>query len=101
MDLRGNESLMEYMTVSPHGPNQRLALVLYFLFKFFLIAVSGFTIWLGYHLFVLGVSGEASLIVNAKDTSGQLINAAPGLFFALGGIAALIVIAWKGVEVKA
>jgi hypothetical protein len=101
MDLRENQSAMLHMMVSPHGPNQRLALILYFLFKFCLVAVSGLTIWLGYHLFVLGVSGQASLIVNAKDTSGQLINAAPGLFFALGGIAALIVIVWKGIEVKA
>jgi hypothetical protein len=89
------------MTVSSRGPNQRLALILYFLFKYGLVAVSGLTIWLGYRVFVLGVSGEASLIVNAKDISGQLINGALGLFFALGGITALIVIVWKGVELKA
>ena len=100
MDLR-NDPSVSHMLVSPHGPNQRLALILYFLFKFFLIAIAGFAIWLGYDLFKLGVSGQASLVVNATNVSGQLINAAPGLFFAVGGIAALIVIAWKGVEVKA
>ncbi len=87
--------------VAPRGPNQRIALVLYFLFKICLVVVSGLSIWLGYRLFVLGVSGEASLSVNAQDVSGKLLNAAPGLFFALGGIVALIVIAWKGVKVKA
>lgn len=99
MDLRNNPNLMHYMTVL-HGPNQRLALILYFTFKILAVAVSGLSIWLGYKLFVLGVSGEASLTVDAKDISGQLLNAAPGLFFAVGGIAALIVIVWKGVEVK-
>ena len=87
--------------IAPHGPNQRLALILYFAFKILAVLVSGLSIWLGYRLFVLGVSGEASLKVNAQDVSGQLLNAAPGLFFALGGIIALIVIVWKGVEVKA
>lgn len=100
MDLRNNPHVLHQM-VAPHGPNQRLALILYFSFKILAIAVSGLSIWLGYHLFVLGVSGEASLKVDAQDVSGQLLNAAPGLFFALGGIVALIVIVWKGVEVKA
>ncbi len=100
MDLRDNPNIMHQM-VAPHGPNQRLALILYFTFKILAIMVSGLSIWLGYSLYVLGVSGEASLIVNAEDASGQLLNAAPGLFFALGGIVALIVIVWKGVEVKA
>ena len=90
-----------HQMVAPRGPNQRLAIFLYFTFKILAIAVSGLSIWLGYKLFVLGVSGEASLSVDAKDMSGQLLNAAPGLFFAIGGIFALIVIVWKGVEVKA
>jgi hypothetical protein len=101
MDLRQDTTTPLGMMVSPHGPNQRLALILYFLFKICLVAVSGLSIWLGFQLFLLGVSGEASLSVNAQDISGKLLNAAPGLFVALGGIVALIVIAWKGVEVKA
>lgn len=100
MDLRNNPDMMDQM-IAPHGPNQGLALILYFLFKILLVAVSGLSIWLGYNLFVLGVTGEASILIDAKGIEGQLLNAAPGLFFAIGGIIALIVIAWKGVEVKA
>lgn len=100
MDLRHTSDVMQQIVV-PRGPNQRLALILYFVFKYFLVAVSGLSIWLGYRLFVLGVTGEASIIVDAKEIGGQLLNAAPGLFFGVGGIIALIVIACKGVEVKA
>lgn len=100
MDLRSNPHVLRYM-IAPGGPNQRIALILYFGFKIFSVFVSGFAIFLGYRLFVLGVSGEASLKVNAQDVSGQLLNAALGLFFALGGIFALILIVWEGVEVKA
>ena len=82
MDLRNNPNVMHQM-VAPQGPNQRLALILYFTFKILAVMVSGLSIWLGYRLFVLGVSGEASLKVDAQDVSGQLLNAAPGLFFAL------------------
>jgi len=99
MDLRNNPDVMHLMTALP-GPNQRIALILYFSFKFFAIAISGFCIWLGYHLFILGVTGEASITIDAKDVSGQLLNAAPGLFFAVGGIISLIVIVVKGVKVK-
>ena len=100
MDTENNPNKMQRIIV-PQGPNQRLTLVLYFTFKILGVLVSGFSIWLGYRLFVLGVTGEASLKVNAQDVSGQLLNAAPGIFFALGGIVALIVIVWKGVELKA
>jgi hypothetical protein len=68
----------------------------YFLFKIIPVLVSCFSIYLGYRLFILGVTGKASLVVHSSKMSGQLLNAAPGLFFALGGIAALIVIVWKG-----
>ncbi len=95
--------MMHYMALKhlQNGPSGNLALILYFMFKLALVIVSGLSIYLGYKLFILGVSGEASLSVNAKDIGGQLLNAAPGLFFAVGGIAALIVIAIKGVEIKA
>ena len=85
---------------APKGPNQQLGLILYFIFKISAVIVSGLSIWLGYRLFVLGVTGEASLMIDAQDVSGQLLNAAPGLFFALGGIFALIVIVWRDVEVR-
>jgi hypothetical protein len=58
--------------------------------------ISGIAIYLGYKLFVLGVTGQASLSVDTKSISGQLLNAAPGLFFAVGGIIALITSVWKG-----
>lgn len=80
--------------------NSSLAYVLYFSFKTAPVLVSGFTIYLGYKLFVLGVSGEASLSVEHEKVSGQLINAAPGLFFAVGGILALIIIVWKGANIS-
>lgn len=100
MDLRHTPHVMHQM-VAPHGPNQRLALVLYFVFKLCLVGASALSIWLGYRLFVLGVSGEASIVVNAQGVGGQLVNATPGLFFAIGGVAALMLVVWKGVEVKA
>lgn len=84
-------------TVRETNPN--LALVIYFLFKTVPIAVSGMAIYLGYRLFILGVTGEASLSINTKTLGGQLLNAAPGLFFAIGGLIALIIIVSKGVEV--
>ena len=77
-----------------------IAVALYFLFKSAPIAVSGLCIYLGYKLFVLGVSGQASIVVNAKDLGGQLLNAAPGLFFGVGGIVALVAIIIKGVDLR-
>ena len=59
-------------------------------------AASTFVTYLGYRLFILGVTGEASLVVNAQTLQGQLINAAPGLFFSVGGIIAPITAIWKG-----
>ena len=43
-------------------------------------------------------TGEFS--VNSQTVSGQLLNAAPGLFFAVGGIVANIVAVWKGVQIS-
>ena len=58
------------------------------------------TIYLGYELFVLGVTGQASLSVETHSVKGQLLNAAPGLIFALGGIVALICSIHKGVKIE-
>ena len=71
---------------------------LYFGFKGFTVLVSALSIYLGYRLFILGVTGKASISIEADTIKGQLLNAAPGLFFAIGGITALIVIVWKGVR---
>lgn len=80
--------------------NSNLAIALYFLFKTIPYAVSGFSIYLGYKLFILGVTGAASIVIEAHSIGGQLLNAAPGLFFAVGGIAALIAAIVKGISVK-
>jgi hypothetical protein len=75
-------------------------LVMYYLFKIIPSIVACFSIYLGYKLFILGVTGQASLSVESKDVKGQLLNAAPGLFFAVGGIVALIIVVWKSVNVE-
>jgi hypothetical protein len=73
-----------------------LVVTLYFVSKLVPMCISCIAIYLGYRLFVLGVTGQASLVVNANSLSGQLLNAAPGLFFSVGGIVALIISIWKG-----
>ncbi len=75
------------------------ATAMYFVFKTIPAVGAIFAIYLGYRLFILGVTGQASLSVESKSVSGQLLNAAPGLFFAVGGIVVLIVVVWKGVQV--
>lgn len=79
----------------------KLALSLYFGFKIALVCASFGSIYLGYKLFVLGVTGKASLVLEAKELSGQLINAAPGLFFAVGGLIALCILAFKDINLNA
>ena len=92
---------MPNILLAPQGTNiNRLALVLYFAFKLCLVAAAVFTIYLGYLLFILGVSGEASISIDAKDVTGQLLNAAPGLFFAVGVIVALIVLAFRSINLR-
>ena len=89
---------MENVPVQKLNPN--LLLIIYFLFKTLPMLISGGAIYLGYRLFILGVTGQASLSINSDSISGQLLNAAPGLFFAVGGIVALIISIWKGVVVR-
>ncbi len=74
-----------------HVTNRDLAVTLHYVFMIIPYLVAGFTIWLGYHLFILGVTGEASLVVNTVTVKGQLLNAAPGLFFVLAGIIVIVV----------
>ena len=80
------------------GGDDNFSVALFFAFKSLPMFISGMSIYLGYKLFVLGVTGKASIVLNATEISGQLINAAPGLFFAIGGVAALIVSVVKGVR---
>ncbi len=96
--------ILKMMQISqpPSGNSHtKLALSLYFGFKLALVGASFGSIYLGYKLFVLGVTGKASLILEAKELGGQLINAAPGLFFAVGGLAALCILAFKDINLKA
>lgn len=60
--------------------------------------IAGMSVYLGYDLFVKGVTGEASLVLNASSLSGQLVNAAPGLFFVLSGVAITIVSLYRKIE---
>lgn len=80
--------------------NSNLVVTLYFFMKMLPMAISGTCIYLGYKLFILGVTGQASLSVQSTTVSGQLLNAAPGLFFAVGGIIALIFSIRKGVQIE-
>ena len=81
--------------LGPQGTNNsRLALWLFFVLRLAPIAAAVFAIFLGYHLFILGVTGEASLIIGAEDVGGQLINAAPGLFLRWAVSSSLL--SWSG-----
>jgi hypothetical protein len=82
------------------GRENGAAIVFYYIFKMAPYPIAAGAIYLGYRLFILGVTGQASLSIDSKTVSGQLLNAAPGLFFTVGGIVALIVTVWKGVSVS-
>jgi hypothetical protein len=60
------------------------ALAFYYALKFAQVTCCGISIYLGYKLFRAGVTGHASLSVESHKVSGQLLNAAPGLFFGVG-----------------
>lgn len=85
--------------VPTRGVNPNLVVVTYFVFKSIPPLISLFALYLGFKLFVLGVTGHASLVVDTPTVGGQLLNAAPGLFFAVGGMVALVVSIWKGVKI--
>ena len=80
--------------------NSNIVIALYFFLKALPMLISGMTIYLGYNFFVLGVTGKASISIHSETIEGQLLNAAPGLFFAIGGLVSLIISIWKGVKVE-
>ena len=82
----------------PPTLNSNFAAASYFLFKMIPAIGAILSIYLGYRLFILGVTGQASLSIDSHSVKGQLLNAAPGLFFAVGGIVVLVVVVWKGVS---
>jgi hypothetical protein len=96
---RKENAVIEISGVSYRQANT-LLIIFYFFFKLLPAIIAGVSIYLCYRLFILGVTGKASLSVESDRVSGQLINAAPELFFSVGGIVALIIIIWKGVKIK-
>ena len=81
--------------VPPSPSTAPLALVLYYLFKLAQLLLAAFIVYLGFRLFILGVTGQASLSIESKTVGGQLLNGAPGLFFAVGGIVLGILLCLK------
>lgn len=76
--------------MSTDNANPNWPVVLNFLFKLIVVLLAGFFVYLGYDLFIRGVTGQASLVSNAQDVGGQLVNAAPGLFLAVGGLTIVV-----------
>jgi hypothetical protein len=81
-------------------PNPNLPIVLHYTMRLTQVLASTCSLYLGYKLFILGVTGQASLSIESNTVSGQLTNAAPGLFFALTGCAGLIATIWRGSSVS-
>ncbi len=54
--------------------------------KVLALLLSGFICYLGYRLFLAGVGGTASLMVEHDSFKAQLVNATPGALFMLGGV---------------
>src|SRR5438094_10635236 len=86
--------------VDPAKANQNLALTLYYLFKILPVVAAGGSIYLGYKLFILGVTGQARLSVESNKESGQLLNAASGLLFAVRRLVTVIVSSCKRVAMS-
>lgn len=83
-----------------HPTRSHFSVGMYYIFKMIPAVGAIVSIYLGYRLFILGVTGQASLSVDSHSVKGQLLNAAPGLFFAVGGIVVLIVVVWKGADLR-
>src|SRR5262249_25360667 len=82
------------------SPNANLIILVQFFFKVLPLSICVLSIYLGYRLFILGVTGQASLSFDTGKVSGQLLNAAPGIFFMLGGVVATVAIIYKGMDVR-
>ena len=77
-------------------PNR--AITLAYVFKIVSVLAGALAIYLGYQLFILGVTGKASLTLKVDTVDGQLTNAAPGLFFAIGGFIIVVFTICKSIE---
>lgn len=63
------------------------------------IIIGGFSLYLGYALFIKGVTGQASISLNTSSISGQILNAAPGAFFALSGVVIIVIALYNKEEI--
>lgn len=79
---------------------QKTTIILHYTREALIILGSLFAVYLGYKLFILGVTGEASIVVESKELGAQLINASPGLIFAIGGLICLGIAAYKRQVIK-
>ena len=91
---------MQQLVHEGEGRPSNVVVVGYLFMKCLPMLISAGAIYLEYDLFLLGVTGEASLSIESDTVQGQLINAAPGLFFAVGGLIALVVSIVKGVKIS-
>ena len=80
--------------------HSNLVLILHYLFKITCVAAGFGTVYLGYRLFILGVTGKASLSLQTDEVRFQLLNAAPGLFFAIGGVWIVVCAIRKGAQIS-
>src|SRR5438045_1176764 len=85
-------------SVESNHVKPNLLFILHYLFKALALSIGGVAIYLGYRLFILGVTGQASISIESKTISGQLLNGAPGLFFAVGGIVIVVFAICRGVS---
>ena len=81
-------------------PASKWVIFWYFTFRSLPAFVAGGAIYLGYRLFILGVTGQASLSVRTATIEGQLLNATPGFLLASGGLLVLLVMAFKGLKAE-
>ena len=79
--------------------NTNLMMVFTFIYKICQLLVGGFITWLGYTLFIKGITGQVSIVVDTKGLNGQLINASPGVFLAIGGIIIIVMSIRKGLDI--
>lgn len=68
--------------------------------RILIVLAATLCIYLGYLLFIKGVSGQASLKAQVDRSKLQVVNAAPGIFFAIFGAAILCVMVFHVVIVS-
>ena len=92
------ESFRDTFAILEHLLNRR-SLIDHGVLRLIAILIGGGTIFLGYDLFIKGVSGEASIMVKTEAFSGQLVNAMPGIFYTISGMIIILISLFKKEEV--